>query len=354
MNRLLAPYQKDGFTLNNHLVMAPMTRCRAINNVPNALMAEYYGQRNSAGLIITEGVAPMADGLGYARIPGIFTEEQVEAWKQVANAIHRGNSKVFMQLMHTGRIAHEDNLPEGGQVFAPSAIQAAGEMYTDGKGPQAHTLPKEFSSADIARTIEGHVQASRNAIAAGFDGIELHGAHGYLVEQFLSPDVNQRNDEYGGSVENRCRFALQTIKSIASAIGKDKVGIRLSPNSTFNDISAYDADLVFETYTHLAEQLNEIGILYIHISANPNTSIETYQAIRERFNGIVIQCNGLEPHSAESVLDGYADLVAFARHWLTNPDLDQRIEKQAELNEPKYDLFYTPGPEGYIDYPTLT
>ena len=333
--------------------MAPMTRSRAIDNVPNDLMAEYYAQRSGAGLIITEGTAPMADGVGYPRIPGIYSDEQVEGWKKVTDAVHEGGSKIFVQLMHTGRIAHEDNLPEGGRILAPSVIKAKGKMFTDTKGLQDHSEPEALTLDEIKRTIDGHVKAAENAIRAGFDGIEIHGANGYLVEQFLNPKVNKRNDEYGGSIKNRARFVVEMVKAIAESIEKDKVGVRLSPYSTFNDQPAYDQEEVHQTYSYLAEQFSGAGIIYLHLSTNPDAPEKTYRAIREKYNGIIIQCNGLTPETAEEALEGFADLAAFARNWLANPDLVERIAEGAELNDPKPDLFYTPGEEGYTDYPTL-
>jgi N-ethylmaleimide reductase len=353
MNKLLEPFKKNGFELKNHLVMAPMTRSRAIDNIPNQLMADYYGQRTGAGLIITEGTAPMADGLGYARIPGIFSQAQVEGWKNITEAVHKGGSKFFVQLMHTGRIAHQDNMPENGKILAPSAVKAAGNMFTDTKGLQGFSKPGVFTIDDIKRTIEGHVTAAMNAMKAGFDGIEIHGANGYLTEQFLNPNVNKRTDAYGGSMENRSRFVIETVQAIAQVIGRDKIGVRISPYSTINDQPVYDPEEVYRTYAYLAEQFSKAEFLYIHLSTNPNASQNTYQAIREKYKGIIIQCNGLTPESALKALDGYADLVAFARNWLANPDLDKRIAKGAGLNKPKPELFYTPGAKGYTDYPTL-
>lgn len=353
MKKILTPFKKNGLSLKNHLVMAPMTRSRAIDNLPNDLMAEYYGQRTGAGLIITEGTAPTVDGVGYPRIPGIYTDEQVEGWKKTTKAVHQAETKIFVQLMHTGRIAHVDNIPEGGRIVAPSAIKAEGKMFTDTEGPQDHSVPEALTADEVRRTIEGHVKAAENAIKAGFDGIEVHGANGYLVEQFLNPNVNKRDDEYGGSIENRARFVVDTIQAIADSIGKDKVGVRLSPYSTFNDQAAYDQEEVHKTYSYLAEQFNNAGIVYVHLSMNPEAPEKTYHGIREKYKGIIIQCNGLTPETGEAALDGFADLIAFARNWLANPDLDQRIAEEAALNAPKPDLFYSPGAEGYTDYPTL-
>lgn len=353
MKKLLTPFTKDSLKLKNRIVMAPMTRSRAIDNIPNNLMAEYYGQRTGAGLIIAEGTAPMADGLGYPRIPGIFTEYQVEGWKNITESVHKDGSKFFVQLMHTGRIAHEDNVPAGGQIFAPSSIKAEGKMFTDTQGPQDHSTPKAFTTDDIKRTIEGHVKAAKNAVRAGFDGIELHGANGYLTEQFLNPKSNQRTDGYGGNIENRAKFPIETVKAIADSIGADKVGIRLSPYNTFNDQPAYDKEVVHKTYEYLAEELYKIGIQYIHLSMVPDAPEKTYRAIRKTFSGTIIQCNGLTPQTALEALDDLADLVAFGRNFLANPDLVKRIEWGTRLNEPDPDTFYTPGPEGYTDYPSL-
>ncbi|HLR32540.1 MAG TPA: alkene reductase [Fodinibius sp.] len=352
MNKLLTPFNKNGLELKNHIVMAPLTRSRAIKNIPNSLMTEYYGQRTGAGLIITEGTAPMADGLGYPRIPGIFTEDQVEGWKNITERVRKGGSKFFVQLMHTGHIAHEDNIPKGGEIFAPSSIKAEGKIFTDTRGLQDHSTPKAFTTDDIKRTIAGHVKAAKNAVIAGFDGVELHGAHGYLTEQFLNPNSNQREDEYGGSIENRARFAIETTQAVADSIGADKIGIRLSPFAFTQKQLPYDEHKVHKTYQYLVEELNKIGIQYIHLSMQ-DAPENTYRVIREIFSGTVIQCNGLTPKAALEALNGLADLVAFGRSFLANPDLVKRIELGAELNEPDPDTFYTPGPEGYTDYPIL-
>ncbi|MFA6032879.1 MAG: alkene reductase, partial [Myxococcota bacterium] len=236
---LFAPAKLDGLTLANHLVMAPMTRNRAIGNVPNALMASYYGQRAGAGLIITEGVSPSPNGLGYPRIPGIFSAAQVAGWRLVTGAVHEKGGHVFVQFMHTGRVSHPANLPAGAEVLAPSAVAAAGEIYTDASGLQPHPVPREMTAGELRMTLGEFVQAARNAVEAGFDGIELHSANGYLLEQFLSPFTNQRTDGYGGSVEARCRFVLEVAAAAAEAIGRDRVGIRLSPYGVFNDMSPY-------------------------------------------------------------------------------------------------------------------
>jgi N-ethylmaleimide reductase len=232
---LFSPFELGSIQLANRVVMAPMTRSRALGNLPNDLMADYYRQRATAGLIITEGTAPSPNGLGYPRIPGLFSAEQVEGWRKVTEAVHGAGGKIVAQLMHVGRVAHPLNLPEGGEIIAPSAIAAAGEMYTDQEAMQPHPTPREMTEVDIAAAREEFVQAARNAIEAGFDGVELHGANGYLLEQFLSPHTNRRTDAYGGSVAKRGRFVAEAAEAVAAAIGAEKVGLRLSPHSLFND-----------------------------------------------------------------------------------------------------------------------
>jgi N-ethylmaleimide reductase len=225
--KLLTPVKSGILELKNRVVMAPMTRCRAIGNVPNDLIAEYYKQRSGAGLIITEGISPSPNGLGYARIPGIFSKEQVDGWKKTTSAVHANGGKIFAQFMHSGRISHPLNMPEGSQVLAPSAVKAAGQMWTDSQQMQDFPTPKAMTAEELIQTKNEFVSAARNAVEAGFDGVELHSANGYLLEQFLSPVSNIRTDNYGGSIENRCRFVLEVVAAVVEAIGKDKTGIRL-------------------------------------------------------------------------------------------------------------------------------
>lgn len=348
------PYEKGALQLKNHLVMAPMTRSRAINNLPNSLMATYYAQRNGAGLIITEGTAPSPNALGYSRIPGIFSKEQTMAWKEITAAVHAGGSRIFLQLMHTGRIGHPANLPAGARLVGPSTIKAAGEIWTDSLGQQPYPTPEMLSGQEIPSLIAEFVTAARNAIEAGFDGVELHGANGYLVEQFLNPHVNNRTDEWGGSIENRTRLAIRIVQEMAAAIGAEKVGIRFSPFSTLGDLPAYDEQEVSATYALLARELNKLNIAYLHLGISAIIPQQTLDAIRSGFAGTIILCNGLTPETAEAALnEGFADLVAFGRAFLANPDLDRRIAENAELNQPDYNTLYTPGPEGYTDYASL-
>ena len=354
MDTLLSNYQKNGFHLKNHIVMAPMTRSRAIGNIPNDLMAAYYAQRSGAGLIITEGTAPVADALGYPRIPGIFTDKQIEGWKKTTSAVHREGSKIFVQLMHTGRIGHADNLPAGAVIRGASAIKAAGQIFTDTKGLQDYGEPEALTIEEIENIMDGFVAAAENAMSAGFDGIEIHAANGYLPEQFLNPNINTRTDGYGGSITNRAKFALQIVERTVAAIGKTKVGIRLSPFSTIADMPPYNDAVVNETYTYLATEINKMDIAYLHLSANPNIPQQTYDSIRPAFLNTIILSNGLTPETAETALhEGFADLVAFGRSFLANPDFVARIQKRAALNPVDFKTLYSPGAVGYTDYPLL-
>jgi len=337
--------------------MAPLTRSRATGNIPNDLMAQYYAQHASAGLIITEGTSPSPNGLGYARIPGIYSAEQIAGWKRVTAAVHPLGARIFVQLMHCGRVAHPLNLPAGARILAPSAVAAVGEMYTDAKGMQPNATPVAMTEADIKSTVEEYAQAAKNAVDAGFDGVELHGANGYLLEQFFRPTSNRRTDRYGGSIENRARFVLEVTRAVIGAIGKDKVGIRLSPFGAFNDMPAYpttEAD-----YTYLAGEVNAIGLVYVHLVDHSSMGAppvpESIKAtFRSVFKRTLILSGGYDAVRAESDLEaGRCDLVAFGRPFLANPDLVTRWKTGAALNVPDMSTFYTPGAKGYTDYPTL-
>jgi N-ethylmaleimide reductase len=353
---LLDPYKMGNIDLKNRIVMAPMTRSRAIDNIPNELMAEYYGQRAAAGLIITEGTSPSPNGLGYSRIPGIFSGVQVEGWKKITTAVHSKGGKIFVQLMHTGRISHPANMHENIKILAPSAVKPAGQMWTDAHGLQDYPVPIAMTFKDIAHTKQEYISAATNAIKAGFDGIELHGANGYLLEQFLSPVSNIRNDNYGGSIENRCRFLLEVIKGTVEAIGKERIGIRLSPYGVASDMPHYPE--IDSTYKYLAEQLNRMVILYIHIVDHssmgaPEVPIEIKKNMRERFKGTIILSGGYTKERAENELKGgLADLIAFGRPFINNPDLVERFVNGWPLSqELNINAFYSPGEKGYTDYP---
>ncbi|MHB0919711.1 MAG: alkene reductase [Thiomonas delicata] len=343
--------------LQNRLVMAPLTRSRATGNIPNALMAEYYAQRASLGLIIAEGTSPSPNGLGYPRIPGVFSDAQVAGWKLVTDAVHAKGAKMFLQLMHCGRIAHPLNLPAGARVLAPSAVVAPGEMYTDAEGLKPHPVPQAMTEADIKTAIAEYAAAAKNAVAAGFDGVELHAANGYLLEQFIRPNTNQRADAYGGSIENRARFVLEVVDAAIAAIGKDKVGIRLSPYGVFNDMPVYDG--MDADYTYLAQQLDARGVVYVHlVDHSPMGAPPVPDAIkamfRKTFKRTLILSGGYDAARAESDLAaGKCDLIAVGRPILANPDLLARWKAGAALNAPDMDTFYTPGAKGYTDYPTL-
>ncbi len=343
--------------LQNHLVMAPMTRNRAVGNVPNDVMAEYYAQRASAGLIITEGTSPSPNGLGYPRIPGVFSAEQVAAWTKVTDAVHARGAKIFLQIMHGGRIGHPANLPDGARLLAPSAIAAAGEIFTDAEGMQPIATPQAMTVADIRATTEEFAKAARNAVTAGFAGIELHGANGYLLEQFVRPNSNQRTDAYGGSIEHRARFVLEVVDAVIEAIGRGKVGIRLSPFGAFNDMPAYPA--MEADYAYLAHELDARGLVYIHlvdhsVMGAPPVPDSMKTTFRRVFKGTLILSGGYDAARAEQDLDdGKCDLVAVGRPFLANPDLVARWTSGAALTPPDFSTFYTPGPKGYVDYPTL-
>ena len=354
-NLLFSPKIIGQIALQNRIAMAPMTRSRAINNIPNDTMREYYQQRSAAGLIITEGTSPSADGLGYARIPGLFTQEQADAWSKIATAVHDGGSKLVVQLMHTGRIGHTLNLPVGNELIAPSAVAAAGQMWTDQQGMQNHPVPKAMDKSDVDRVKNDFVHAAKLAIGAGLDGVELHAANGYLLGQFLNPRSNVRDDEYGGSAENRHRFLLEILDAVTTEIGADRVGVRISPFNPFNDLAANYENEEAE-YLDLVRELARRNIAYLHLIATPGAVPDsTVKAIRAAFPGALMLAGDFNRERAEAVLDsGLADVVAFGRPFIGNPDLPTRLLKNAALNSFNPDLLYTPGPQGYSDYPTAS
>jgi N-ethylmaleimide reductase len=353
----------DGFSarslkLANRAVMSPMTRSRAVNaNTANALMAEYYGQRAGAGLIITEGTSPSPNGLGYPRIPALFNAAQVQGWKLVTSAVHAKGGKIFVQLMHTGRVGHIANLPAGAEVIGPGTAVCPGEMYTDSKGMQPYSPPRAMSEEDMRHAVAEYVTSARLALDAGFDGVELHGANGYLIEQFLNPLVNQRADEYGQGMEGRNRFAIEVASATAAAIGPERLGIRLSPYGVFNGTGEFPE--VQAQYFALAGQLSALKLLYVHLVDHssmgaPAVPAEFKVELRNQFSGLFILSGGFNRPLAETALaERRGDLVAFGRPFLANPDLLERMRQNAPLNEPDASTFYTPGPKGYTDYPAL-
>jgi len=355
---LFEPFTARNLILSNRAVMSPMTRSRAVeSNVPNALMAEYYGQRATAGLIVTEGTSPSPNGLGYARIPGLFSAAQMRGWKLVTEAVHAKGGKIVLQLMHTGRVTHVANLPAGAEVVGPSAAICPGEMYTDSQGMRPYSAPRPMNDKDIAVAITEYATSATLGIEAGFDGIELHAANGYLIEQFLNPHVNDRADEYGGGAAGRNRFALEVARAVSAAIGADRVGIRLSPYGVFNGTGAFRE--VEEQYLALVQSLSGMGLLYVHLLDHsamgaPPVPAALKKTLRDAFNGPFILAGGFDATSAEKALnEKQADLIAFGRPFLANPDLVKRMKGNAALNAADMSTFYTPGPKGYTDYPAL-
>ncbi|RYU91904.1 alkene reductase [Mucilaginibacter terrigena] len=342
-----------GMQLKNRMIMAPMTRARAIGAIPNDLMALYYAQRATAGLIITEGTAPSPNGLGYARIPGIFNDEQIEGWKKVTEAVHNDDGKIFVQLMHAGRVTHSANLPAGAEIVSSSAIAASGNMWTDTQGMQAMELPRAMTKADIENTIGEFVSAAINAIKAGFDGVELHAANGYLLEQFLNPNTNVRKDEYGGTIENRSRFVLEIAQAVIKAIGKEKVGVRISPYGTFNDMQVYAE--IPATYNYLVNELQQLDIAYLHMidfAARATTEGQSLiKSIRKHFSNTLILNGGYDKARAEQALQqDEADLISFGSTFISNPDLPYKLANNIPLTPPDAQAFYTADEKGYTDY----
>ena len=355
---LFEPFVLRNAKLSNRAVMSPLTRSRAVeNNNPNPLMATYYAQRASAGLIITEGTSPSPNGLGYARIPGLFNQAHVQGWKLVTNAVHAMGGKIVVQLMHTGRVSHRANLPAGAEVLGPSADPCPGEMWTDGQGSLPHTAPRAMTEADIAAAIAEYANSARLAIEAGFDGIELHAANGYLLEQFLNANVNRRTDGYGGTPAARNRIVLEIARAAAREIGAERVGIRLSPHGAFNSTGTFAG--VDEQYVALVKELSALGLMYIHVLDHsaigaPAVPASLKADLRAAFNGPFILAGGFDKASAQQALgEGRADLIAMGRPFLANPDLIERMRNNAPLNAVDPSTFYTPGAQGYTDYPEM-
>jgi N-ethylmaleimide reductase len=351
---LLTPGRIGGLDTPNRIMMAPMTRSRAHDDgVPSELAITYYVQRASAGLIVTEGVAPTAVGRGYARTPAIHTPEQIAAWKKIADAVHAAGGRIFMQFMHVGRIAHSANRYTSEPPIAPSAIRAAGQMWTDAQGMQDFDMPRALETSEIPGVIEDFAQATRNALSAGFDGVELHAASGYLPMQFLSPHTNRRTDAYGGSVNNRIRFVVEALQAMIAAAGSSgKVGMKISPGIVFNDIQELDPVATMETYTALAKAIDPLKLGYLHVlqSAFPNT----FDTLRPHVSVPFAAGGGFTFESGNAMLaSGQADFIVFGKPFTSNPDLPIRFQKGAELTPFTPDTFYTPGAKGYTDFPLL-
>jgi N-ethylmaleimide reductase len=367
MNSLFDPVTAGDLRLPNRIVMAPLTRNRAPGAVPTPLMAEYYAQRASAGLLITEATAVSHQGQGYADVPGLYGTEQLDAWKKVTDAVHARGGRIVTQLWHVGRVSHNDLQPDGGKPVAPSAITAKTKTYLikDGVGSFVPTSePRALDAAELPGIVQDFRHAARHAVTtAGFDGVEIHGANGYLLDQFLKTGANHRRDAYGGSIENRARLLLEVTRAIAGEIGGGKVGIRLSPVTTANDIVDDDPQPLFE---YVVRELAPLGLAYVHIiegaTGGPRTLDDRpfdYAALKKAYRdaggaGAWMVNNGYGKALAEdAVAGGAADLVAFGKLYIANPDLVERLRAGAELNEPDRATFYGGGAKGYTDYPAL-
>jgi N-ethylmaleimide reductase len=347
------PMEIGDMTIPNRIVMAPMTRSRADGSgLATELMARYYAQRASAGLIITEGIQPSVVGQGYPSTPGLHSDAQMQSWRVVTDAVHAAGGRIYAQLLHCGRIGHPDLLPDSLVPVAPSAVAARGRIYTP-HGMKHFVTPRELSSDEVTATVRDFTTAAANAIDAGFDGVEVHGANGYLVHQFLSAATNQRQDNWGGSIPNRIRFAIEVIEAIADSIGAQRTALRISPGNPYNDMHE---DKPAATYFALVERLRPIGMAYLHVVEVGDRALTN--ALRSRFRGAFM----LNPHTAPSptgrnelelIAEEVADMISYGALFLANPDLPDRLAKGGPFNAPQPDTFYGGGEQGYTDYPTL-
>ena len=334
--------------LKNRIVMAPMTRSRAdnVSDVPTPIMKDYYRQRASAGLIITEGTQPSADGKGYCRTPGIYTDEQVTAWRGITDAVHADGGQIVLQIMHCGRVANPANKAPGSRTLAPSAIAAKGEIYTE-QGMLPFVEPQAMSSADIAQTITDYRQATVNAFEAGFDGVELHCTSGYLPAQFLSTGSNQRTDNYGGTLDNRLRFTLEVLAAMCAVDSADRVGMRICPGNPFNDLHDDNHE---ETFAALLQRVDPMGLAYLHVIRMPALGLDNIGLARSNYRGALIVNESYSRDEAEAELDEQIQAVSFGRPFIANPDLPRRFRDNLPLAQIDMRTLYTPGEAGYTDY----
>jgi len=356
MTTLLSPIQLGACQLPNRIVMAPLTRMRAPSHIPTELMAIYYRQRASAGLIVSEATAISPMGIGYPDIPGIFTPQQIYAWQAITDAVHGANGRIFLQLWHVGRISHPE-FHNGALPVAPSAITPKGTAVTP-TGYQPFVQPRALDVNELPGIIEEYQRAAENALAAGFDGVEIHAANGYLLDQFLRDGSNQRMDEYGGSIENRCRLLLEVADAVLGVCGAGQVGVRLSPSGTFNDMSDSDPE---KLSVYLLEKLTGLGLAYLHVvdalegDIRRGAKVVEWAVLRHFFKGTLIVCGGYDfPRAEQAVAGGLADAVAFGQLYIANPDLVERFRAQAPLNKPDPNTYYGGNEKGYTDYPFLT
>ena len=353
---LLSPLHMGNHTLKNRVFMAPLTRCRSIkDNIPNDLMATYYAQRATAGLIISEATQITTQGIGYPCTPGIHTKEQIEGWKKITQSVHDKGGKIFLQLWHVGRISHSSYHDDELSV-APSAIKPAGEVYTF-DGMKEYETPRALEIKEIKELVTTYVIGAKNAIEAGFDGVEIHGANGYLIDQFLRDGTNSREDRYGSSIQNRSRFLFEIIESIIKEIGADKVGLRLSPSGTFNDMTDSDPK---KHFTFICNELNKYKLAYLHIidalegDIRHGANVVELSVLRDAYKGMLIVCGGYDKKRGNKALENnLADAVAFGELFISNPDLPERFKTDSKLNKADPETYYTQDEKGYTDYPYL-
>jgi N-ethylmaleimide reductase len=352
---LQSPIKIGPYYLPNRILMAPLTRMRAPENSPTELMVTYYAQRASAGLIISEATQISPQGVGYPATPGIYNELQVAGWKKITEAVHAKKGHIFLQLWHVGRISHPD-FHDGQLPVAPSAITPDGFAVTP-HGMKPFVTPRALETDEIKGIVEDYRQAAKNALEAGFDGVEIHSANGYLLDQFLRDGTNKRIDRYGGTLENRARFLLEVTEAVATVWGAERTGIRLSPSGTFNDMTDSDPESIF---AYLLGQLNCFGLAYLHIvdalegDIRHGANVINLEVLRKAYNGILIVCGGYDQARAEQVIaQGMADAVAFGQLYIANPDLVERFQLNAPLNKPDPATFYGGDEKGYTDYPVL-
>ncbi len=357
MTDLFSPIRLGRYDLKNRIAMAPLTRNRAgAGNVPTDLMAEYYGQRAEAGLIIAEATQIVPEGQGYQDTPGIHSPEQIAGWRKVTDAVHAKGGHIYLQLWHVGRVSHSSLQPGGQAPVAPSAIRAKTKTFVNG-GFADVSEPRALDAAEIPGIIAAYGKAAENAIAAGFDGVEAHGANGYLLDQFLRDGSNQRSDDYGGSIQNRAKVMLGAMRAIVDAVGADRSAIRISPVTPANDAADSNPQPLFN---YVVEELNKLALSYIHIIEGSTGADRNfgagfdYKALRQRYNGVWIANNGYDLAMAQAAIaDGSADMVAFGRPFISNPDLVQRLRQNAPLALLERATLYGGGAKGYVDYPTL-
>lgn len=355
---LFSPLPLGPLALPNRIFMAPLTRCRASGgNVPNDLNVEYYTQRASAGLIISEATSVSPSGYGYPKTPGIHTDAQVAGWKKITEAVHAKGGHIYLQLWHVGRISHPAYQENGTLPVAPSAIKPKGQVFT-GTAMEEYVTPRALETAEISAVIAEYVHGARLAKEAGFDGVEIHNANGYLLDQFLRTGTNQRGDQYGGSLQNRSRLTLEVTEAVVAIWGADRVGIRFSPSGVFNDMQDHNP---LETFSHILRELNGFGLAYAHITqvtaqdiAHGATEGVGPRELRSAWNGKIVTAGGFTLESGNAALaEGWADAIAFGVPFIANPDLPERFRRNATLNAPDEATFYASGPAGYTDYPFL-